>query len=46
MALLVLGLAQRDAHDPAATSTLRTFLAVAPNHPAAPQVRRLLGTAR
>jgi len=42
MALLVLGLAQRTAHDPAASHTLRTFLKVAPSHPAAAQVRRLL----
>ncbi|SDS60756.1 cytochrome c-type biogenesis protein CcmH [Actinopolymorpha singaporensis] len=42
MALLVLGLAQRRQNDPAAASTLRTFLRVAPNHPAAAQVRRLL----
>jgi cytochrome c-type biogenesis protein CcmH len=42
MALLVLGLAQRSRHDPAASHTLRTFLKVAPNHPAAAQVRRLL----
>jgi cytochrome c-type biogenesis protein CcmH/NrfG len=44
MALLVLGLAQRSEHDPAAARTLRTFLRVAPNHPAAAQVRRLLHT--
>lgn len=42
MALLVLGLAQRRQHAPAAASTLRTFLRVAPDHPAAAQVRRLL----
>jgi cytochrome c-type biogenesis protein CcmH/NrfG len=42
MALLVLGLAQRSEHDPAASHTLRTFLEVAPDHPAADQVRRLL----
>lgn len=42
MALLVLGLAQRSEHDPAASRTLRVFLTVAPNHPAAAQVRRLL----
>ena len=42
MALLVLGLAQRTEHDPAASRTLRTFLTVAPDHPAAAQVRRLL----
>jgi cytochrome c-type biogenesis protein CcmH len=42
MALLVLGLAQRTEHDPGASHTLRTFLKVAPHHPAAAQVRRLL----
>jgi hypothetical protein len=42
MALLVLGLAQRSRHDPDASRTLRRFLKVAPNHPAAAQVRRLL----
>ena len=42
LALLVLGLAQRSEHDPAANHTLRAFLKVAPNHPAATQVRRLL----
>jgi TolA-binding protein len=42
MALLVLGLAQRDQHEAAATHTLRTFLHDYPGHPAARQVRRLL----
>lgn len=46
MGLLVLGLAQRQQHDPAADRTLRTFLEVAPHHPAAGQVRRLLGGER
>ncbi len=45
LGLLVLGLAQRQQHDPAADRTLRTFLDVAPHHPAAGQVRRLLGGA-
>lgn len=43
LGLLVLGLAQRQQHDPAADRTLRTFLKVDPHHPAAGQVRRLLG---
>lgn len=42
LALLVLGLAQRAAQDPAATETLRRFVREHPNHPAAAQVRRLL----
>ena len=42
LAMLVVGLAQRDQHDPAATHTLRTFLRDYPNHPAAGQVERLL----
>jgi cytochrome c-type biogenesis protein CcmH/NrfF len=42
LALLVLGLAQRSQGDPAATRTLQTFLDIAPHHPAAPEVRRLL----
>ncbi|WAL69553.1 cytochrome c-type biogenesis protein CcmH [Amycolatopsis cynarae] len=41
-ALLVLGLAQRAGHDPAARQTLEHFLALAPGHPAAAEVRRLL----
>ncbi len=43
LGLLVLGLAQRKQGDPAADRTLRRFLQVAPQHPAAAQVRRLLG---
>jgi cytochrome c-type biogenesis protein CcmH len=46
MALLVLGLAQRAEHEPGASRTLRTFLKVAPDHPAAAQVRRLLAQDR
>lgn len=46
LALLILGLAQRSAHLPAADQTLREFLTVAPHHPAAAQVRRLLKGAR
>jgi hypothetical protein len=42
MALLVVGLAQRDLHQPGATRTLRLFLRDFPQHPAAGQVRRLL----
>jgi cytochrome c-type biogenesis protein CcmH/NrfF len=42
LAMLVVGLAQRDRHDPAATHTLRAFLRDYPDHPAADQVRRLL----
>lgn len=44
-ALLVLGLAQRSLGDPAAKVTLKSFLAQAPNHPAASQVRALLNSA-
>jgi cytochrome c-type biogenesis protein CcmH len=43
LALLIVGLAQRGRGEPAASATLRTFLRIAPHHPAAPQVRRLLG---
>lgn len=46
LALLILGLAQRSAHLPAADHTLRQFLEVAPHHPAADQVRRLLAEPR
>lgn len=41
-ALLVLGLAQQAEDLPEATTTLREFLDLAPDHPAADQVRRLL----
>jgi cytochrome c-type biogenesis protein CcmH len=41
-ALLVLGLAQRARGEAAARGTLHRFLALAPDHPAAAQVRRLL----
>ncbi len=41
-ALLVLGLAQRDLGRDTAVATLRRFLHLAPEHPAADQVRRLL----
>jgi len=41
-AMLVLGLAQRARHEPAAGDTLRAFLAAAPSHPAAARVRALL----
>lgn len=41
--LLVLGLAQRARDLPAARETLQRFLDLAPAHPAAPEVRRLLG---
>jgi cytochrome c-type biogenesis protein CcmH len=41
-ALLVLGLAEREAKSPTAAETLRRFLRLAPDHPAAPEVRRLL----
>jgi cytochrome c-type biogenesis protein CcmH len=41
-AVLVSGLAERAAHSPAAAGTLRRFLRLAPDHPAAAQVRRLL----
>jgi cytochrome c-type biogenesis protein CcmH len=43
---LILGLAQRAAGLPSATSTLRDFLRLAPHHPAAAQVRRLLSGSR
>ena len=43
-ALLVLGLAQRSQGEPAWTGTLRRFLSLAPHHPAAAQVRRLLAS--
>lgn len=42
-ALLVLGLAQRAAHLADADATLRRYLTVAPQAPAAAEVRRLLG---
>jgi len=49
-ALLVLGLAEREAGSTEAARTLQRFLAVAPSHPAAPEVRtylqRLGATAR
>jgi tetratricopeptide (TPR) repeat protein len=41
-AVLVLGLAERATHSPAAADTLRRFLRLAPDHPAAAQVRQLL----
>lgn len=41
--LLLLGLSQRASGDPAADRTLRTFLSAAPDHPAAAEVRPLLG---
>lgn len=41
-ALLVLGLAQRADGSPSATRTLRKFLKRAPEHPAAPDIRRLI----
>ncbi len=44
-ALLVLGLARRQLGRPDAAETLRRFLALAPQHPAAAQVRRLLEAA-
>ncbi|MFG3578029.1 cytochrome c-type biogenesis protein CcmH [Micromonospora chersina] len=44
--LLVLGLAQRNSRSVEADDTLRRFLAVAPAHPAAAEVRRLLATGR
>ncbi|WP_262284096.1 cytochrome c-type biogenesis protein CcmH [Micromonospora sp. MA102] len=44
--LLVLGLAQRNSRSVEAADTLRHFLAVAPAHPAAAEIRRLLGTGR
>jgi cytochrome c-type biogenesis protein CcmH len=43
-ALLVLGLAQRAQGETAASATLHRFLALAPHHPAADQVRRLLAS--
>lgn len=45
-AVLILGLAQRANGQPGATRTLREFLRMAPDHPAAPQVRRLLKGSR
>ncbi|MBQ1016821.1 cytochrome c-type biogenesis protein CcmH [Micromonospora sp. D93] len=42
--LLVLGLAQRTTRPADATKTLRRFLAVAPAHPAAAEIRRILGS--
>ncbi len=42
LALLVLGLAQREQGRPGAEQTLRRFLDLVPDHPAAPEVRRLL----
>ncbi|MET8835508.1 cytochrome c-type biogenesis protein CcmH [Micromonospora sp. NPDC004540] len=42
--LLVLGLAQRNSRSVEAGDTLRHFLAVAPAHPAAAEIRRLLAT--
>ncbi|GAA1801079.1 hypothetical protein GCM10009682_23420 [Luedemannella flava] len=42
-ALLLLGLAQRASGSPKAAATLRRFLRQAPDHPAAAEVRRLLG---
>lgn len=41
-ALLVLGLAEHQQGDSKATATLQHFLRVAPRHPAAPMVRKLL----
>ncbi|MFC0005564.1 cytochrome c-type biogenesis protein CcmH [Micromonospora siamensis] len=41
--LLVLGLAQRTTRPVDAPATLRRFLTVAPQHPAAAEIRRLLG---
>jgi len=43
LAVLVLGLARRAEGDPRADRTLRRFLRIAPGHPAASEVRRLLG---
>ncbi|GAA2706329.1 cytochrome c-type biogenesis protein CcmH [Micromonospora olivasterospora] len=43
--LLVLGLAQRDRRSPEAAATLRRFLALAPQHPAAAEIRRLVAAA-
>jgi hypothetical protein len=44
-ALLVLGLAQRQSDRAQAEVTLRRFLTAAPEHPAAPEIRRLLAPA-
>lgn len=44
-ALLVLGLAQRARSMPEADHTLRTFLRLAPDNPAAPQIRQLVQAA-
>lgn len=41
-AVLVLGLAERATRSPAADETLRRFLRLAPDHPAAAEIRRLL----
>jgi cytochrome c-type biogenesis protein CcmH len=41
--LLILGLAQNRTGDAAGAATLRTFLQLAPDSPAAPGVRKLLG---
>jgi cytochrome c-type biogenesis protein CcmH len=41
--LLILGLAQNRTGDAAGAATLRRFLQLAPDSPAAPGVRRLLG---
>lgn len=42
-ALLVLGLAERAQGSAGATATLRRFLQLAPGHPAAAEIRRLVG---
>ncbi|MGN9779131.1 cytochrome c-type biogenesis protein CcmH [Micromonospora sp. H33] len=42
--LLVLGLAQRDSRSAEAARTLRRFLTIAPEHPAAGEISRLLAT--
>jgi cytochrome c-type biogenesis protein CcmH/NrfF len=42
-AVLILGLAQRATANPEADHTLKRFLDLAPGHPAAAEVRRLLG---
>ncbi|MGW5672828.1 tetratricopeptide repeat protein [Micromonospora sp. NPDC003776] len=42
--LLVLGLAERTTRPTDAPTTLRRFLTVAPEHPAAAEIRRLLGS--
>ncbi|MGW3614680.1 hypothetical protein ACWD6N_33440 [Micromonospora sp. NPDC005163] len=39
----MLGLAQRNSRSAEAEQTLRRFLAVAPAHPAAAEIKRLLG---